>query len=47
MLRLVEDRLAEAMLAGEVKPGDTATLDLDDDGQVTIRTEQLIPVLMA
>ncbi|MEO1134397.1 MAG: ATP-dependent Clp protease ATP-binding subunit ClpC, partial [Cyanobacteria bacterium J06639_1] len=34
--RLVEDRLSEAFLAGDVRAGDTALLDVDDDGQVTV-----------
>jgi ATP-dependent Clp protease ATP-binding subunit ClpC len=35
--RLVEDNLAEAMLAGNVKTGDTAHFDLDSDGEVIVR----------
>ncbi|MEB3233775.1 MAG: ATP-dependent Clp protease ATP-binding subunit [Leptolyngbyaceae bacterium] len=34
--RLVEDHLAEALLASTVQPGDTLTLDVDDDRQVRI-----------
>lgn len=34
--RLLEDTLAEAILAGQVKPGDTAVADLDDDGRVMV-----------
>lgn len=29
---IIEDRLSEALLAGEYKPGDTAIVDLDDTG---------------
>ncbi|MEM9905711.1 MAG: ATP-dependent Clp protease ATP-binding subunit [Cyanobacteria bacterium P01_D01_bin.44] len=36
--RLVEDYLAEALLAGTIKDGDTAIFDLDDDGQVQVRS---------
>ena len=35
--RLVEDYLAEAILAGEVKDGDTAEIELDEDGRVQVR----------
>ncbi|MEO0457334.1 MAG: ATP-dependent Clp protease ATP-binding subunit [Cyanobacteria bacterium P01_A01_bin.114] len=35
--RLVEDHLAEALLAGTVKDGDTACFDLDDDGQIQVQ----------
>ncbi|MEO1590576.1 MAG: ATP-dependent Clp protease ATP-binding subunit, partial [Cyanobacteria bacterium J06632_22] len=34
--RLIEDNLAEAILAGRVKDGDTATFDIDEDGQVAV-----------
>jgi ATP-dependent Clp protease ATP-binding subunit ClpC len=34
--RLIEDPLAEAILAGQLKEGDTATFDINDDGQVVI-----------
>ncbi|MEM9217499.1 MAG: ATP-dependent Clp protease ATP-binding subunit [Cyanobacteria bacterium P01_F01_bin.150] len=34
--RLVEDHLAEAMLAGKIHPKDTVILDLDDDNQVMV-----------
>ena len=37
--RLVEDNLAEAMLAGRIVSGDTAVLDLDDDGQVQVQQQ--------
>lgn len=43
--RLVEDHLAEAMLAGQLHSGDTAVLDLDDDGQVQVRART--PVLQS
>ncbi|MEO0395171.1 MAG: ATP-dependent Clp protease ATP-binding subunit [Cyanobacteria bacterium P01_A01_bin.137] len=35
--RLVEDYLAEALLAGTITDGDTAVFDLDADGQVVVR----------
>lgn len=34
--RLVEDRLSESFLAGEIQAGDTACLDVDEDSQVTV-----------
>ncbi|NET37341.1 MAG: ATP-dependent Clp protease ATP-binding subunit [Cyanothece sp. SIO1E1] len=42
--RLIEDPLAEAILAGQVKAGDTAVMDIDDDGQVQIRQNQSVLV---
>jgi ATP-dependent Clp protease ATP-binding subunit ClpC len=36
IMRLLEDSLAEAMLSGQVKDGDTAVVDVDDNGQVKI-----------
>jgi ATP-dependent Clp protease ATP-binding subunit ClpC len=35
--RLVEDSLAEAILSGQIQPGDMAILDLDDDGQIQVK----------
>jgi ATP-dependent Clp protease ATP-binding subunit ClpC len=40
IMRLLEDSLAEEMLAGRVKNGVTATVDVNDDGQVQILSEQ-------
>ena len=40
IMRLLEDSLAEAMLAGEVQAGDTAFVDVDDDGQVQVSKSQ-------
>jgi len=36
IMRLLEDSLAEAMLAGSIKIGDTAIVDVDDRGEVKI-----------
>jgi ATP-dependent Clp protease ATP-binding subunit ClpC len=36
IMRLLEDSLAEAMLSGQIKDGDTALVDVDDDGQVKV-----------
>ncbi len=34
--RFLEDSLAETILSGQIKDGDTAVVDVDDDGKVTI-----------
>ncbi len=39
--RLVEDNLAEAILSGQIQSGDTAVVDIDDDGQVQVQPKQL------
>jgi ATP-dependent Clp protease ATP-binding subunit ClpC len=44
--RLIEDTLAEAILAGRVKDGDTVICDLNDDGQMTV-TPARQPVLIS
>lgn len=47
IMRLLEDNLAEAMLSGTIQDGDTAIIDVDDDGQIrVIKSEQreLLPV---
>jgi ATP-dependent Clp protease ATP-binding subunit ClpC len=36
IMRLLEDSLAEAMLSGQITDGDTAVVDVDDDGQVKV-----------
>ncbi|KAG1338595.1 ATP-dependent Clp protease ATP-binding subunit ClpA, chloroplastic [Cocos nucifera] len=36
IMRLLEDSLAEKMLAGEVKEGDSAIMDVDSDGNVIV-----------
>ncbi len=36
IMRLLEDSLAEAMLSGQIKDGDSAIIDVDDDGQVRV-----------
>ncbi|MEM1308670.1 MAG: ATP-dependent Clp protease ATP-binding subunit [Cyanobacteria bacterium P01_D01_bin.71] len=38
--RLVEDSLAEAILAGTIQDGDAVLLDLDDDGNVSVQLQQ-------
>jgi ATP-dependent Clp protease ATP-binding subunit ClpC len=44
---LLEDSLAEAMLSGQIGEGDTAIIDVDDDGKVIVRQSEereLLPV---
>ena len=36
IMRLLEDSLAEAMLSGKVNEGDTAIIDVNDDGEVKV-----------
>ncbi|KAH1074739.1 hypothetical protein J1N35_027067 [Gossypium stocksii] len=33
-MRLLEDSMAEKMLAGEIKEGDSVTVDIDSDGNI-------------
>ena len=40
IMRLLEDTLAEEILSGRLSDGDTATVDVDDSGKVTIQAEQ-------
>jgi ATP-dependent Clp protease ATP-binding subunit ClpC len=35
-MRLLEDSMAERMLAGEIKEGDSAIIDIDSEGAVTV-----------
>jgi ATP-dependent Clp protease ATP-binding subunit ClpC len=47
IMRLLEDILAEEILAGRVKAGDTAVIDVDGEGQVKVlpgnSTRELLP----
>ncbi len=47
IMRLLEDPLAEAMLSGQVTEGVTATVDVDDDNQVTIHGSEKRELLLA
>jgi len=46
IMRLVEDSLAEELLAGRLKDGDTAVIDVDDNGsvKVLVKQQQLLSV---
>jgi ATP-dependent Clp protease ATP-binding subunit ClpC len=47
IMNLLEDSLAEAMLSGQITEGDTAIVDLDDDGQVVVRKSEKRELLLA
>jgi len=50
IMRLLEDSLAEALLAGQIKGGDTALVDVAKDGQVTVlpaQKQELLPATLA
>jgi ATP-dependent Clp protease ATP-binding subunit ClpC len=47
IMRLLEDSLAEALLSGEIGNGDTAIVDVNDDGQVRIRKSDTRELLLA
>ncbi len=47
IVRLLEDSLAEAMLSGEIAEGDTAIIDVDDDGQVKVQKSESRELLLA
>jgi len=50
IMRLLEDNLAEALLAGQIKEGDTALVDVAEDGQVTVlpaQKQELLPATLA
>lgn len=40
IMRLLEDSLAEELLSGRIKEGDTATVDVDESGTVKVVSEQ-------
>ena len=43
--RLVEDNLAEAILSGQIQSGDTAVMDINDDGQVQVQPKQSLALV--
>lgn len=46
IMRLLEDSLAEEILAGRIKEGDTAVVDVDDEGQIKVfqgQKRELLP----
>ncbi|NCQ85420.1 MAG: hypothetical protein GPJ00_13315 [Microcystis aeruginosa W13-18] len=48
-MRLLEDVLAEEILSGRVSDGDTAIIDIDEEGKVKVisgeRRELIAPVI--
>jgi len=40
IMRLLEDTLAEEILSGRIKRGDTATVDIGEEGKVEIHSEE-------
>jgi len=47
IMRLLEDSLAEALLSGQITDGDTAIVDVDDDGQVRVQKSEERELLLA
>ncbi|AFZ03031.1 ATP-dependent Clp protease ATP-binding subunit [Calothrix sp. PCC 6303] len=47
IMRLLEDSLAEAMLSGQIVDGDTALIDVDDDGKVKVIKSESRELLLA
>ncbi|GCL37363.1 ATPase AAA-2 domain-containing protein [Sphaerospermopsis reniformis] len=47
IMRLLEDSLAEAILSSQIIEGDTAIVDVDDDGQVKVRKAETRELLLA
>ena len=39
----VEDKLSDAILDGSLNPGDTAAVDLNDDGDIFVKAESPVP----
>ena len=39
----VEDKLSDAILDGSLNPGDTAAVDLNDDGDIFVKAESPLP----
>ncbi|WP_315788979.1 ATP-dependent Clp protease ATP-binding subunit [Fischerella sp. JS2] len=47
IMRLLEDSLAEALLSGQIAEGDTAVVDVDDDGQVRVNKSETRELMLA
>nr|QOS04537.1 Clp protease ATP binding subunit [Sarcopeltis skottsbergii] len=45
VMRLLEDSLAEEVLSGKIKAGDSAVVDVNDDGKVTVLLGEKLEVL--
>ena len=46
IMRLLEDVLAEEILSGRVSEGDTAVVDVDEDGKVQVKSDHLEKLLV-
>ncbi len=46
IMRLLEDVLAEEILSGRVWSGDTAVVDMDEDGKVQVKSDHLEKLLV-
>ncbi|BAQ61372.1 ATP-dependent Clp protease [Geminocystis sp. NIES-3708] len=46
IMRLLEDVLAEEILSKRIQEGDTATVDIDEEGKVAIKAERENPLLV-
>jgi len=47
VMRLLEDSLAEEVLSGKIKAGDSAVVDVTDDGQVTVLLGEKLELLQS
>jgi ATP-dependent Clp protease ATP-binding subunit ClpC len=47
IMRLLEDSLAEALLSSQIVDGDTAIVDVDDDGKVRVQKSEKRELLLA
>ena len=45
VMRLLEDSLAEEVLSGKIKPGDSAVVDVADDGRIVVLLGEKLEVL--
>ena len=43
----VEDRLSDELLGGRIKAGDTAVVDMDEDGKIMIYAKSAEPVAVS
>ena len=47
VMRLLEDSLAEEVLSGKIKAGDSAVVDVTDDGEVIVLLGQKLELLQS
>ena len=46
-MRLLEDSLAEEVLSGKIKAGDSAVVDVTDEGKVTVLLGEKLELLQS